>query len=173
MSILVPQSWKDFQANVTNVLKMRVTCRGIGSIKRLGGGRRFRGALLEWKGTWKKFPEMLATGGTAIIQNAIWTTFFTKAKGTLPTGQWAIFCVFEGKIIAIIKKCNLNNIFHEGKGHFATEKGHFLCFLKTWGEPSYAPWSLASNLVVIWAIWQSHWGTISTWEMRTIETRLL
>jgi hypothetical protein len=27
----------------------------------------------------------------------------------------------------------MNNIFHKGKGHFATGKGHFLCFLKTRG----------------------------------------
>jgi hypothetical protein len=39
------------------------------------------------------------------VKNAIWRTFFTKAKGTLPPE----------------------------KGHFAPKKGHFLYLLKTWG----------------------------------------
>jgi hypothetical protein len=63
-----------------------------------------------------------------------------RALCQLDSGQF--FAFFEGKIIAIIKKCNLNNIFHEGKGHFATGEralfvfsenlgGAFLCALVT------------------------------------------
>jgi hypothetical protein len=57
----------------------------------------------------------------------------------LPTGQWAIFCVFEGKIIAIIKKCNLNNIFHEGKGHFATGERALFVFSENLGGAFLCP----------------------------------
>jgi hypothetical protein len=37
----------------------------------------------------------------------------------------------------LTQKCNLNNIFHEHKGHFATGKR---ALLKTWGGGGLAPW---------------------------------
>ena len=36
---------------------------------------------------------------------------FHEGKGHFATGEWAFFVFSEGKIIAIIKKCNLNNMF--------------------------------------------------------------
>jgi hypothetical protein len=55
----------------------------------------------------------------------------------------AFFVFSEGKIIAIVKKCNLNNIFHEGKGHFATGERALFVFSENLGglgpSGSYAP----------------------------------
>ena len=68
-----------------------------------GGGGGFEGNFWNEKGICKIFPEILATGG----------------------GGWG------GGWNCNHTKCNLNNIFDEGKKHFATgETWAFLCFME-------------------------------------------
>jgi hypothetical protein len=75
--------------------------QGHRSIKRLGGGGRFRGAFWDEKGMHLKF-------------------FSRKCWQREGGGERKNNCNHI--------KCNLNNIFHEGKGRFTTREKAFFVF---------------------------------------------
>jgi hypothetical protein len=107
--------------------------------KKIGGGAFARGTF-----GMKRAPENFSGNvgdGDCNHTKCNLNNIFHEGKGHFATGEWAFFVFSEGKIIAIIKKCNLNlnNIFHEGKGHFATGERALFVFSENLGGGALAP----------------------------------
>ena len=102
--------------------------RGVGSIKRLGGGHRFQGHFGILKRAPKKFfPEMLATGGifpSYQYRNCTFLTKFFLKTWKFPNKK----DTFEVNLVLFTATlaCTKRALFITKKGTFYHKKGHFL-----------------------------------------------
>ena len=123
--------------------------RGVGSIKRLGGGgHRFQGHFGILKRAPKKiFPEMLVTGGifpSYQYRNCTFLTKFFLKTWKFPNKKdtFEVNLVLFTATLACTKRAlfiTKKGTFYHKKGHFSSQKRALLVLSKNWGGGGTCP----------------------------------